>query len=62
MSFQTTIIEDAVHLDASEERNMVKHLQEELIAVRLREAETSGIIRELRQKIEDLEDVSPVHG
>ena len=36
---------------------MVKHLQEELIAVRLREAETAGTIRELRQKIAELEDV-----
>ncbi|XP_012944946.2 uncharacterized protein LOC101846777 isoform X2 [Aplysia californica] len=55
---RTCIIEDAVHLDESEERNMVKHLQEELIAVRLREAETAGIIRDMRQKISELEDTN----
>ncbi|XP_055896567.1 EVI5-like protein isoform X5 [Biomphalaria glabrata] len=55
---RTRIIEDAVHLDEAEECNMVKYLQEELIAVRLREAETAGTIKELRQKIVDLEDTN----
>lgn len=36
---------------------MVKYLQEELIAVRLREAETACTIKELKLKISDLEDV-----
>ncbi|GFR92204.1 ecotropic viral integration site 5 protein homolog [Elysia marginata] len=55
---RTRLIKETVHLDDAEEENMVKHLQEELIAVRLREAETSGTIRELRQKIAELEDTN----
>ena len=47
-----------MHLDAEEEKNMVQHLQEELIAVRLREAETITFIKELKTKIKELEDVS----
>ena len=47
-----------MHLDAEEEKNMVQHLQEELIAVRLREAETISFIKELKTKIKELEDVS----
>ncbi|RUS69406.1 hypothetical protein EGW08_022830, partial [Elysia chlorotica] len=61
---RTRLIKETVHLDEAEEENMVKHLQEELIAVRLREAETAETIRELRLKISDLEDVSAqlLHG
>ncbi|CAL1530523.1 unnamed protein product [Lymnaea stagnalis] len=55
---RTRIIEDAVHLDEAEECNMVKYLQEELIAVRLREAETAGTMKELRLKISELEDTN----
>ncbi|XP_059139874.1 EVI5-like protein isoform X3 [Physella acuta] len=55
---RTRIIEDAVHLDEAEECNMVKYLQEELIAVRLREAETACTIKELKLKISDLEDTN----
>ena len=51
------MIQGAVHFDEDEERNMVQHLQEELIAVRLREAETITFIKELKTKIRDLEDV-----
>ena len=56
-SWQTNVIQGAVHLDAEEEKNMVQHLQEELIAVRLREAETISFIKELKTKIKELEDV-----
>ncbi|BFZ20670.1 hypothetical protein BsWGS_23709 [Bradybaena similaris] len=55
---RTRIIQDAVHLDEAEERNMIKHLQEELIAVRLRESDTAITIKELKLKISDLEDTN----
>nr|KAG5706638.1 hypothetical protein BaRGS_005708 [Batillaria attramentaria] len=55
---RTSIIQGAVRLDEAEEKNMIQHLQEELIAVRLREAETITHIKELKTKIKELEDTN----
>ncbi|XP_070176822.1 EVI5-like protein isoform X2 [Littorina saxatilis] len=55
---RTNVIQGAVHLDEEEEKNMVQHLQEELIAVRLREAETIMQIKCLKTKIKELEDTN----
>lgn len=55
---RTNIIQETVQLDDEEEHNMVQHLQEELIAVRLREAETITVIKELKTKIRELEDTN----
>lgn len=52
------MMQGEVHLDAAEEQNLIQHLQEELIAVRLREAESVAHTKELRNKIRELEDVS----
>ncbi|KAL8625770.1 hypothetical protein ACOMHN_012362 [Nucella lapillus] len=55
---RTNIIQGTVHLSEDEEKNMVQHLQEELIAVRLREADTITQIKELKTKIVELEDTN----
>ena len=55
---QTHLLQGAVQLDEEEEKNVVQHLQEELIAVRLREAETIIHIKDLNNKISELQDVS----
>ncbi|XP_076436734.1 EVI5-like protein isoform X2 [Babylonia areolata] len=55
---RTNVIQDSVQLSGEEEKNMVQHLQEELIAVRLREAETITHIKELNTKIKELEDTN----
>lgn len=56
--FQTSIIQGAATLDEAEGKNLVQHLQEELISVRLREAETVTYTKGLKTKIKELEDVS----
>ncbi|XP_025111663.1 EVI5-like protein isoform X3 [Pomacea canaliculata] len=53
---KTSMMQGEVHLDAAEEQNLIQHLQEELIAVRLREAESVAHTKELRNKIRELED------
>ncbi|XP_076455006.1 EVI5-like protein isoform X2 [Babylonia areolata] len=55
---RTNIIQGTVHLSEEEETHLVQHLQEELIAVRLREAETITHIKELNTKIGELEDTN----
>lgn len=39
---------------------MIECLQEELVKVRLREAENDALIRDLRSRIHELEEVSPL--
>ena len=55
--FQTDSINSANSLDEGEAQVVVQGLQEELIMVRLKEAENSATIKNLRNKIEDLEQV-----
>ena len=57
MLFQTDSINSANSLDEGEAQVVVQGLQEELIMVRLKEAENSATIKNLRNKIEDLEQV-----
>ena len=55
---QTDSINSASTLDDSEAQLAVQSLQEELITVRLKEAENCATIKTLHHKIEDLEQVS----
>ena len=55
--FQTDSINSANSLDEGEAQVVVQSLQEELIMVRLKEAENSTQVKNLRNKIEDLEQV-----
>ena len=55
--FQTRCMDEAESLDDEEARNMIRSLQAEMIGLRLKENETAILIKELRSKIKDLEDV-----
>jgi hypothetical protein len=41
----------------SQKEDLIKCLQEELVKVRLREAENDALIRDLRSRIQELEEV-----
>lgn len=41
----------------SQKEDLIKCLQEELVKVRLREAENDALIRDLRARIQELEEV-----
>lgn len=56
-SLQTDSINSASSLDDGEAQVVIQSLQEELIMVRLREAENSATIKQLRNKIDELEQV-----
>ena len=56
--FQTDSIHSASSLDEGEAHIMVQGLQEELISVRLREAENSTVLKNLHNKIQELQQVS----
>lgn len=47
--------------ELTQKEEMVSCLQEELFKVRLREAENEALIRDLRSKIQDLEQVSDLN-
>lgn len=55
--FQTSSITSASSLDEDEAQTVIGHLQEELIALRLRDADTESLVKELRTKIRELEEV-----
>ncbi|KAK6195334.1 hypothetical protein SNE40_000788 [Patella caerulea] len=55
---RTCCYENAVNLSDDAATTLIQQLQEELIAVRLRESETNILIKELRVKISDLEDTN----
>lgn len=55
--FQTSSITSASSLDEDEAQTVISHLQEELIALRLRDADTESLVKELRTKIRELEEV-----
>ena len=54
---QTDSINSANSLEEGEAQVVVQSLQEELIMVRLKEAENSAVVKNLRNKIEELEQV-----
>lgn len=55
--FQTSSITSASSLDEDEAQTVIGHLQEELIALRLRDADTESMVKDLRTKIRELEEV-----
>lgn len=55
--FQTQCIDEAECLTDESAKTIIKQLQEELIGVRLKETETNMLIKELKTKIKELEDV-----
>lgn len=57
VGFQTSSITSASSLDEDEAQTVIQHLQEELIALRLKDADTDSLVKELRTKIKELEEV-----
>ncbi|XP_052789504.1 ecotropic viral integration site 5 ortholog-like isoform X2 [Mya arenaria] len=55
---RTDSIHSASSLDEGEAQMVVQGLQEELITVRLREAENSTVVKNLRNKIEELQQIN----
>lgn len=55
---RTDSINSASSLDEGEAQVVIQSLQEELIMVRLREAENSATVKQLRNKIEELEQLN----
>ncbi|ESP00273.1 hypothetical protein LOTGIDRAFT_141007 [Lottia gigantea] len=56
---RTSSYENACNLTEDAATTLIQQLQEELIAVRLRETETNTLIKELKLKISELEDRAP---
>lgn len=56
-TFQTSSITSASSLDEDEAQTVIQHLQEELIALRLKDADIDILVKELRTKIKELEEV-----
>nr|XP_019927593.2 ecotropic viral integration site 5 ortholog isoform X6 [Crassostrea gigas] len=54
----TSSITSASSLDEDEAQTVIGHLQEELIALRLRDADTESLVKELRTKIRELEETN----
>ena len=54
---QTSSITSASSLDEDEAQTVIQHLQEELIALRLKDADIDILVKELRTKIKELEEV-----
>ncbi|XP_062594770.1 ecotropic viral integration site 5 ortholog-like isoform X2 [Saccostrea cucullata] len=55
---RTSSITSASSLDEDEAQNVITHLQEEVIALRLKDADTESLVKELRTKIKELEDTN----
>ncbi|KAK3087065.1 hypothetical protein FSP39_001168 [Pinctada imbricata] len=55
---RTSSITSASSLDDGEAQIVIQGLQEELIALRLKDADTDTLVKELRMKIKDLEDTN----
>lgn len=55
---RTECISEATTLDDNIAQHLVQQLQEELISVRLKDAETSALIKEMKIKIKELEDTN----
>lgn len=55
---RTSSITSASSLDEDEAQTVIGHLQEELIALRLRDADTESLVKELRTKIRELEETN----
>lgn len=55
--FQTSSISEASSLEEGEAQTVIQSLQEELISLRLKDADVDSFVKELRSKIKDLEDV-----
>ncbi|XP_033732775.1 ecotropic viral integration site 5 ortholog-like isoform X1 [Pecten maximus] len=55
---RTLSIATAGSLDEDESETVIQGLQEELIALRLKDADTNSLVKELRSKIKDLEDTN----
>ncbi|XP_048773670.2 ecotropic viral integration site 5 ortholog-like isoform X9 [Ostrea edulis] len=54
----TSSITSASSLDEDEAQTVIQHLQEELIALRLKDADTDSLVKELRTKIKELEETN----
>lgn len=55
---RTSSITSASSLDEDEAQTVIGHLQEELIALRLRDADTESMVKDLRTKIRELEETN----
>lgn len=55
---RTSSITSASSLDEDEAQTVIGHLQEELIALRLKDADTESLVKELRTKIKELEETN----
>ncbi|XP_056012324.1 ecotropic viral integration site 5 ortholog-like isoform X4 [Ostrea edulis] len=55
---RTSSITSASSLDEDEAQTVIQHLQEELIALRLKDADTDSLVKELRTKIKELEETN----
>ena len=53
---RTSSISEASSLEEGEAQTVIQSLQEELIALRLKDADVDSLVKELRSKIKDLED------
>ncbi|CAG2238652.1 EVI5 [Mytilus edulis] len=54
----TSSINSASALDDEEAQTVIQNLQEELIVIRLKDADTDSLVKELRSKIKELEDTN----